>query len=546
MLPITLMLCAAASAWDPPAHDALLPDAPETGAEIASSWAPRGGWWQSEPRAREGGGTRVGALAFAPSAERIEAEARGVDADGARGPWLPLSEHWRDEEGHRVLVAELGARWPRAELRLREPERIDSIAWELRIPVDEPRGEPAIPPPTLSAALQAIGVISRAAWGASATTCTSTEDHWYRMAIHHTAGTQTSGGTVQGAVRALQSYSMGSGGYCDIPYQFLVGYDGSLWEGRSLSYYSGATGGGNNDGNIALSFLGCYDSTYCHVGPHAATDAMMAWARLLIHTLASEHAFAVNSDTVRGHRDWPHNSTVCPGDYVVARFDELLSTGSYYQGSHLNQSFPGLHEGSLEIPLGQSIAGWIELRNDGMETWSPGQTFLAPIPRDQASPLAASDWVSEGRAATVGATTAPGATGRFSFSLNGRELGASVQYFGLVQEGVTWFADPPWGGGPPDDTMAVSVEVVDEPGVDTSPPGDSEVPREDSGAPPEDSAALADGWRPPGARLREAWPQGCGCGVPPRSATGWGWLSLLAAGALTRRRARQDRGDHAA
>ena len=67
------------------------------------------------------------------------------------------------------------------------------------------------------------------------------------MAIHHTAGSQTYGGTVEGSVRALQAYAFSTGEYCDIPYQFLVGYDGSLWEGRPYDYYSGATGGGNNE-----------------------------------------------------------------------------------------------------------------------------------------------------------------------------------------------------------------------------------------------------------------------------------------------------------
>ena len=30
------------------------------------------------------------------------------------------------------------------------------------------------------------------------------------------------------------------GGYCDIPYQYLVGYDGSLWEARPINMYSDA------------------------------------------------------------------------------------------------------------------------------------------------------------------------------------------------------------------------------------------------------------------------------------------------------------------
>jgi hypothetical protein len=189
----------------------------------------------------------------------------------------------------------------------------------------------------------------------------------------------------------------------------------------------------------------------------------------------------------------------------------------------VDQSFPGLLEGSQEIILGREVSGWIDVRNDGMETWSPGSTFLAPLPRDHASAVAASDWISGGRAATVDATTSPGSTGRFSFSLAGNELGAMVQYFGLVQEGITWFADAPYGGGPPDDFMAVSVDVVGEPTDDTSPPDDSEPP-------PRDSAALDDGWVQPGPRQRSPEPQGCGCSGRPQNTAAWGLLALMGLG----------------
>jgi MYXO-CTERM domain-containing protein len=527
-----LLLSTVAAAWDPPEHHHLLPFGPEASEAILANWERSEGWWVSEPRAHEGGGTRVGAIAYAPGPHALAVEARGLDG-GHAGPWMPLEERWRNDEGHRVLVLELGRSWPQAELRLGDPAGLASIDWELRVPVNEPRGEPVLEPPSVSAALQAIGVTSRESWGAASTTCTTPETDWYRMAIHHTAGSQTSGGTVQGAVQALQSYAMSSGEYCDIPYQFLVGHDGSLWEGRPLSYYSGATGGGNNDGNIATSFLGCYHST-CSVGPHAVTDAMMAWERVLIHTLAAEHGFAVNSDTVRGHQDWPDNYTACPGDYVMARFGELLSAGSYYQASFVDQSFPALHEGSLSVPLGGAVAGWFELRNDGMETWEPGATFLAPTPRDQASAFAAGDWVSTTRAATVDATTPPGQTGRFTFSLAGSAVGSSTQTFGLVQESVTWFADLPYGGGPSDSYLAVSVEVY-EPSDTQAPPQDSEPTPQDSGEPADDPEVDPDGYQPPGVRHQGIEPQGCGCSAaePPRGP--WA-VALLLLGLLRRRR----------
>lgn len=266
---------------------------------------------------RTGGGERVAMIVEATDEGPLRVEV----LDGAR--WKPLREVFQ-LEGTRVMVADLDAR--RTEIRLRSPDRdrIRSVDWDLFTPVRERRGPPrGERRASLPSELVAIGVVSRAGWGAADTTCTSTEDDWYRMAIHHTAGTQTYGGSVQGAVQVLQSYSMSGGEYCDIPYQFLVGYDGSLWEGRPYGYYSGATGD-NNDGNIAVCFLGCYHPSDCPNGAgDAVTEAMVDGGQLLVQTLAGLHAISSDSDAIRGHRDWPGNSTACPGDWLYDRLDDL-------------------------------------------------------------------------------------------------------------------------------------------------------------------------------------------------------------------------------
>ena len=236
--------------------------------------------------------------------------------------WLEVEETFRVGETA-VLRLEFERPLRRFELRSEDEARILFMEWSIVDRQLEPHGPPPALPGVLPQELVDIGVISRASWGASSTNCSATEDNWYRMAIHHTAGGQTSGGTVQGAAQAVQAYTMGEG-FCDVPYQFLVGYDGSLWEGRPYDYYSGATGGGNNDGNIAISFMGCYDATGCSVGPHPATDDMMDAANLLVQTLVAMHSIPSNSDSIRGHQNWPGNSTACPGSYVLDRFDELL------------------------------------------------------------------------------------------------------------------------------------------------------------------------------------------------------------------------------
>lgn len=139
-----------------------------------------------------------------------------------------------------------------------------------------------------------------------------------------------------------------------------------------------------------------------------------------------------------------------------------------FAAEFVSQSFPFARD-PFELYPGQEQAGYIELRNVGTETWTPGVTMLGTTqPRDAASPIAGSDWVSPNRAATVDAPVAPGDVGRFAFSVRGPDtLGDHPQYFTLVQEGVAWFSDQ---GGPPDDQLQVRVTSVAAPACADSGP----------------------------------------------------------------------------
>ena len=136
---------------------------------------------------------------------------------------------------------------------------------------------------------------------------------------------------------------------------------------------------------------------------------------------------------------------------------DFWSSASDYSAAWVSQSFPLAAE-PFELAGGDSLAGNIVMRNTGTVTWTPGVTFLAPTPRDAPSALAAGDWVNPGRAATVSAAVAPGGTATFSFSIQAPDApGVYDQTFGLVQEGVAWFADR---GGPRDDQLEVKLTVT--------------------------------------------------------------------------------------
>jgi hypothetical protein len=557
-----VVLAGAMTGWMPSmahAHDDeqhVFPDRNDDASRRAATWQEVTGWQVSPPEQPLDGGTRVSAIFSVRDSRKVTLETRGlladasgscVEDDGAT-PWMPMEETFAQGEV-RIAVLDLGDRYACAQLRLRasDHELVDELQWELLVPKYPDAGKRSremaaagqLPVTSIGPELKRIGVITREEWGARATQCTAVEDNWYRMAIHHTAGPTTAGGTVQGRLQSTQAYAMDSGTWCDIPYQMLVGFDGSLWEGRGLVLRSGATGGGNNDGNLAVCFIGCFHSpdSACVGGQgHAVTDAMMHHGQLMVQTLVRLFDIPATSESIRGHRDWPGNSTACPGSLLHPRLGELRADLAWFSGDETGRSWG---DAAIEIAVGESHELWIELENTGGLPWEPGETFLAPTgPRDADSPLHDASWPTSTRAATLLEAVAPGEVGRFVFNVSPSTNEQIVQPFGLVYEGVTWFADAPWGGGPADDVAIVSiVGVGDSPGSgDSGDDGDPDEPDpdepdpSDSGSHPGDVEPEAGGL-PPG--YGEGDSGGCTCSVPSSPMTfGAGWLLLL----LVRRR----------
>ena len=488
------MLCSVAPSARAEPREHVLPDRNADPATRQSTWTATAAWLRSPAVPGTGESYRVAALMSVHDGRTVPLQARGVGADPAgdcssdrdAGRWVDMEETFTGAE-LRVAVVDLDTSFPCAQIRMAAADDavVGDLQWELLEPQYPDAGAVSRSLATrdktqhaLSPALEVLGVITRDEWGARATECTSVEDDWYRMAIHHTAGPQTANGSVVERLQGTQAYAMDSGGYCDLPYQMMVGFDGSLYEGRSLELTSGATGGGNNPGNLAVCFIGCYhepDSDCVGGEGHDPTDEMMLRGQLLVQTLAWLEDIPSTEDDIRGHRDWPGNATACPGSLLHPRLGELREDIAWFAASEVERSWDGE---ALEVELGTSTEVWIELENSGGLAWLPGQTFLAPTaPRDGESPLYDDSWPSNIRAATVESAVEPGELGRFALSISVDEEGPVTQTFGLVHEEITWFADPPWGGGPADDAVEITVQGVAVP-ADT---GDDEPSGSESG-----------------------------------------------------------------
>ena len=152
------------------------------------------------------------------------------------------------------------------------------------------------------------------------------------------------------------------------------------------------------------------------------------------------------------------STVVAPDAATEASAPPVDAAPSYFAAAFVTQSFP-LATTALTMNPGETVPGFIELKNVGVTPWTSATRLATTEPRDSASPLADSTWLSPSRVVAVSGTVAAGETYRFSFNLHAPQTpGTYFQYFDLV-DGNVWFGDPSQGG-PPDDQLEIQVTVV--------------------------------------------------------------------------------------
>jgi lysozyme len=138
-------------------------------------------------------------------------------------------------------------------------------------------------------------------------------------------------------------------------------------------------------------------------------------------------------------------------------YDELvaLASGGSYGAAVVDVAAPAT------VLAGEAFGAVVTVANTGGKAWD-ASTFLGTTePRDRPSAFAAPSWVNDHRAAAVVGAVAPGESYTFNVELVApAEPGAYVEHFGLVQEGVAWFADQ---AGPVDTAITLGIQVVEAP-----------------------------------------------------------------------------------
>uniref|UniRef100_A0A8C8SUX5 Peptidoglycan-recognition protein n=1 Tax=Pelusios castaneus TaxID=367368 RepID=A0A8C8SUX5_9SAUR len=126
--------------------------------------------------------------------------------------------------------------------------------------------------------------------------------------IHHTAGNRcTSLASCRQQVKGIQNYHMDNQRWSDIGYNFLIGEDGRVYEGRGWRTV-GAHARGWNAKSLGFSFLGNFSN-------RAPNAAALNAAKKLIQCAVSR-GYLSRSYTLKGHRNV--NQTSCPGNSLYA------------------------------------------------------------------------------------------------------------------------------------------------------------------------------------------------------------------------------------
>lgn len=255
----------------------------------------------------------------------------------------------------------------------------------------------------------------RSAWGAKAAKCSSKDAKKVRIAIHHTDTPNNDTVPVETRLRGIQSFHQKTRGWCDIGYHLLISADGRAWEGRPAETL-GAHVGSNNPGSLGLSFIGKF-STFSPPQKMLCTAAkLLAWANKTFQ-------IKLNRTSVKGHREFPKNSTSCPGDKLFAQLVQIVQWGNaggcgtstacdYIKTDKLNGKVLNIRGGAsstfkilgtvpegiclkvLSKKTGQSVSGnaiWYEIQHNGVKGWISGYFTVCSTcgqpPKDTEKPV---------------------------------------------------------------------------------------------------------------------------------------------------------------
>ena len=114
----------------------------------------------------------------------------------------------------------------------------------------------------------------------------------------------------------IERYHRNERKWAGIGYHFLVGHDGSVYEGRPASV-QGAHVSRHNKQNLGISMIGDFDR-------QVPTSRQLATLHALLRDKVDQ--YSLSRTAVFGHRDL--GNTVCPGKHLYTWLKKYKKTGA--------------------------------------------------------------------------------------------------------------------------------------------------------------------------------------------------------------------------
>lgn len=278
--------------------------------------------------------------------------------------------------------------------------------------------------------------------------------------------------------------------------------------------------------NVGSTAFGTYPLVVAAYGPSCPT-LPMGWSNWIIFQYS-------DGTTPSGLPAVPGIGQSCDRDKFngnLAALQNFAGMSPTWGAQFVSQSFPYAADGTLQVHQGETVTASITMRNIGTHAWDGNTRLATTQPRDRMSQFADASWVSPSRLASVTGSVAQGATFRFDFTVHAPATlapGRYPEYFGMVEEGVSWFSAP-GEGGPADNQLQAIVEVLPAlAGTDAGPGTDAATDDAATTDASTGDAAIADASDASSsardANANDAGPDGgtlvhmggCGCRVPSK------------------------------
>ncbi len=180
--------------------------------------------------------------------------------------------------------------------------------------------------------------------------------------IHHTA-TNYKGATSK-QIKKIYRYHSYTRKWGDIGYNYIIGKDGSIFEGRAggngaiggHAYYNGTN---YNSGSIGIAVLGNYASEKLSAESLDALEKLVGWLSannsIEINSEVRFHGKKLNSAVV-GHKDVA--STACPGKNIYNNLGSIRTAGAALGNTFSNYAYRASGDGTTyEIRNGKKYSG---------------------------------------------------------------------------------------------------------------------------------------------------------------------------------------------